>query len=414
MEQQVVFKISLAPEDILATRLLLCQVDGCREQFTNESHLRMHLTRRHRIHSENGGGLQTPKNDERPVEHYHCPVESCLYALQSGGEKYFLSFKNLKQHFLKMHSDKNFSCDRCNGQKSFATESLLRAHQSNCGIQHVCQVCQLPYGSREALLTHAKRKGHDYEKVLAAKTSNSKRKMKSTFKIDNSKMSKMSTTVETQTDQNVENLKTIRKSRTTQTELQDEHLSGFFRSECSTQTCTINTFTSTTDNFCQTNFEQFGQFEVPTDLMYPTGTTEPPTSASSNCVCTETQTDLIYDSMFPNEDRTDPMLYSHMYTQTCDDNIFSDLALTTIETQTNWGTEELGEFLVSAETQTGTLAFGNTSSTSTTGTQQSNLPRGETNGDNSRGASTQTQASTSMEFLNAISAESSSIHTQTS
>lgn len=114
-----------------------------------------------------------------------------------------------------------------------------------------------------------------------------------------------------------------RTSQTTQTEYNAPEVAN--RNETATQTIkTLNA--STVDNGCQTNLQQLLDLE-----LEDTGTTFP----TPLVVCTETQTDLIYDSMFPNEDRTDPMLYSHMYTQTCDD-IISDLGLATIETQTNW------------------------------------------------------------------------------
>lgn len=116
-----------------------------------------------------------------------------------------------------------------------------------------------------------------------------------------------------------------RTSQTTQTEYNAPEVAN--RNETATQTIkTLNA--STVDNGCQTNLQQLLDLELEDPAV---GTTFP----TPLVVCTETQTDLIYDSMFPNEDRTDPMLYSHMYTQTCDD-IISDLGLATIETQTNW------------------------------------------------------------------------------
>lgn len=68
----------------------------------------------------------------------------------------------------------------------------------------------------------------------------------------------------------------------------------------------------------------------------------------------ETQTELM---PFPDNDNIDcsrdmdPLLYSHMYTQTCDD-ILSELGLATIHTQTNWPDDDCHDLFVSTETQT--------------------------------------------------------------
>lgn len=195
---------------------------------------------------------------------------------------------------------------------------------------------------------------------------------------------------------------TIKKSQTTQTDINSPDPAA--KIECSTQTTTSSSYSlmesvnaSTMDNFCQTNLEQFNYFEDNSLTCFGNVTVASNSSSELvTCVCTETQTDLMYDEMFPNEDRTDPMLYSHMYTQTCDD-IFSDLALSTIETQTSWG-DGLGEFLVSTETQTNLMQSGSSAESDA----------------EMKISSIQTQTSASMEFLNAISSESSSIHTQTS
>lgn len=312
-----VYRITLAPEQILGQKLYLCRVGDCSEQFHNGSHLQLHQLRRH--------GLKHPlASDENRKDTvvYHCPEFSCCYNERASGEKFFATFRSLKQHFLKIHSEKNFVCNSCNGQKSFATESLLRAHGVNCGQSFCCEVCSLSYGTREALLTHAKRKNHGYEALLAKKSV----KRKAEKSLDkNHKEPKMESNVTIQIQTNLP----VNCSRTTQTTQTDYNAAEVVnRNETSTQTIkTLNA--STVDNFCQTNLQQLLDLE-PVELVDPAGTTFSPL-----VVCTETQTDLIYDSMFPNEDRTDPMLYSHMYTQTCDD-IISDLGLATIETQTNW------------------------------------------------------------------------------
>lgn len=64
------------------------------------------------------------------------------------------------QHYLKVHSEKRFSCESCN--KAFATQELLRYHLQVCGIKFTCS-CGNSYSSYEALLTHSKRKQHTFD-----------------------------------------------------------------------------------------------------------------------------------------------------------------------------------------------------------------------------------------------------------
>ncbi|XP_058835805.1 uncharacterized protein LOC131692659 [Topomyia yanbarensis] len=400
MERGVIIKITLPPEEILATKLLLCPVNDCSEHFTNVSHLQMHISRRHKL-PPSRNAVEAYSIDE-PSKHFHCPEEACVYHVRASGTKFFNSFRSLKQHYLKMHSEKHFICSRC--QKSFATQSLLRAHQTNCGQVFVCKFCDYSYGSREALLTHSKRKNHGYHELIAEKAC--KRKVNS-----KTRSSKALKSAFDQTQYGYSKIifeSTVladKKSQTTQTENLNEEMVGV-RNECSTQTFKpeldelSSASTLTVDNFCQTNYLDrakpvyFEENSCKNQQQYNVEATD-----SIISVCSETQTDLIYDTMFPNEDRADPMLYSHMYTQTCDD-IFSEFGLTTIETQTNW--DGLGEFLVSTETQTNLNRFGS--------------PEMADNRDRNseRISSIQTQTSASMEFLNAISSESSSTHTQTS
>lgn len=103
MDQRVIFKVTIPPEEILATRLLICQVNGCTERFSNASHLQMHLARHHRLTVPS---VPIGDDNHEHEKHFHCPVESCVYHLGASGEKFFNSFRYLKQHFLKVHSVK--------------------------------------------------------------------------------------------------------------------------------------------------------------------------------------------------------------------------------------------------------------------------------------------------------------------
>lgn len=91
----------------------------------------------------------------------------------------------------------------------------------------------------------------------------------------------------------------------------------------------------------------------------------------------ETQTELTpFSAANDNIDCSrdmDPLLYSHMHTQTCDE-ILTELGLTTIHTQTNWPEDDYNDLFVSTETQTcfPHLIMDNNISTQTTQTPLDN------------------------------------------
>lgn len=105
-----------------------------------------------------------------------------------------------------------------------------------------------------------------------------------------------------------------------------------------------NTYNTLTSNASQTyrNLNHLNYVEDESTLnCFANG---PFTTASCHI---ETQTELV---PFADDSRDmDPLLYTHMHTQTCDD-ILSELGLTNIHTQTNWPV--YNDLFVSTETQT--------------------------------------------------------------
>ncbi|EFN62565.1 Zinc finger protein JACKDAW [Camponotus floridanus] len=150
-----------SPEELsVITNNVRCE--QCSLVFANMSRYRMHDLKVH----------QRKKLDKIAKENvrYHCPVQSCVYAINS--QRYFSSMKYLKQHYLKVHAEKNYVCDRCG--KSFSTESTKEGHTRVCGIEFKCS-CSKIYTTYEALLTHAKRSSHTLtEKYKSLKHNNSK------------------------------------------------------------------------------------------------------------------------------------------------------------------------------------------------------------------------------------------------
>jgi len=101
---------------------------------------------------------------------YYEILEAGMYCSDNsiGTKKMNINFKDIKciitfnyltffQHYLKVHAEKNYVCDRCG--KSFSTESAKKGHTRVCGVEFTCS-CSKTYITYEALLTHAKRSLH--------------------------------------------------------------------------------------------------------------------------------------------------------------------------------------------------------------------------------------------------------------
>ncbi|KAK3911911.1 ATM interactor [Frankliniella fusca] len=141
----------LASELSVINSNIICPEEGCGKVFKASSALNMHLTKHHR-------NSCLVKRDSSITVRYFCPEENCIYHVSA--TRHFAQMKYLKQHYLKVHSEKKFSCDSCN--KAFATQELLRYHSQVCGVKFTCS-CGNSYSSYEALLTHSKRKQHTFE-----------------------------------------------------------------------------------------------------------------------------------------------------------------------------------------------------------------------------------------------------------
>ncbi|KAK7067079.1 hypothetical protein SK128_011052, partial [Halocaridina rubra] len=88
---------------------------------------------------------------------YHCPISSCIYHENfSSNGKHFQKLKYLKQHYLKVHAERLYTCD-C-GQ-AYSTSALLARHRRLCGLTLIC-ICGSSFSCIESLQTHARRMSH--------------------------------------------------------------------------------------------------------------------------------------------------------------------------------------------------------------------------------------------------------------
>ncbi|XP_018336117.1 transcription factor E4F1-like [Agrilus planipennis] len=152
-----------ADELCKVTTVLYCPEESCDAVFTSESNLNLHILKKHKKED-----LQKNIFDRE----YYCPDQECVYYR----EKCFKSLKLLKQHFLKVHSEKQYLCDLC--QKGFSTISAKKAHFDYCGVEFTCCNCDSTYASYESLMTHARRKKHAFLEKSAYKTSSTLEKIK--------------------------------------------------------------------------------------------------------------------------------------------------------------------------------------------------------------------------------------------
>ncbi len=312
--------------------------------------------KKHIIIDHNSIDLNSSKNSI--VFCYYCPVLNCRKNEKFSDSKFFQSRKHLVQHYLKVHSKNlgKFTCDLCS--KKFSTQSLRNHHLESCGKVFTCFVCRIDYNSYEALLTHAKRKGHNHENI----TKSGSMKVKKTEKPANisSTRSVATTTVETSKlqasvftstgdlselfpDTVVSNKSVASTSETKATTTDD--ISAFLNDELiSSTSCSKiikNSSTSTTIDF-------FGDNEDSTS-----------SSNKRNVNLNSVNMDFSEDSLnifdpnkfYSTETQTDfESLFNNNFTQTTFDDIdvfekFDN------QTQTNW--IDLGETLfTSTETQT--------------------------------------------------------------
>ncbi|XP_057329166.1 uncharacterized protein LOC130670010 [Microplitis mediator] len=143
-------KIVCPPAEELSVIINNVRCNQCGLVFQNESRFRLHDLKVHQR-----------KNLDKIVKDsikYHCPEVSCIYSPTS--QRYFTTMKYLKQHYLKVHAAKTFSCTQCD--KSFSTEAAKAAHIRVCGLEFICS-CFKNFTTYEALLTHAKRHSHLFD-----------------------------------------------------------------------------------------------------------------------------------------------------------------------------------------------------------------------------------------------------------
>lgn len=157
---KIIIKITPKIEDLLPNKRIQCPEPRCLDIFSNIGNLHLHLTRHHKINNNPKlQPMEKPNEQPNSVKLYFCPIDDCIYNenVQNGG-RYFTNMKYIRQHYQKVHIAKIYPCSKCN--KSFGTNGQQKAHETNCGKIYQCGSCDCKYTTKEALLTHTKRKQH--------------------------------------------------------------------------------------------------------------------------------------------------------------------------------------------------------------------------------------------------------------
>lgn len=300
--------------------------------FGNQSHYQLHLRQRHKV-------VIAPDQNGKVTE-FHCPVEKCIYHVDTKGVRSFSSLRLLRQHYQKSHLDKKYMCQEC-GEK-FLLQRHLEKHQCS---EHKCPVCELTYNSKAGLRTHMRRKNHfveeeESDKVAIPTLATWKKLNPQPEPIPVIEMVSSNPEVSTETpleepeehilcflpivdveysDMQLQSQKLDMETQTEEVddleEIKNEVLAPLLR-DIQTQTpATCGDIGTMTDDF-------------PDDLqpMEEQHHQQQPNAAP-------------VESSFPAYHENEPMFglqtSAHMYTQTCDE-LFEELGLSHIQTQTHW------------------------------------------------------------------------------
>lgn len=375
MEKRII-KIIPSENSLIKNIRKQCTVPDCTSTFTNLSNLQMHLEKHH--------GLPVNKIVDKNAEvHYYCPINKCKYnVLDESGPRFFTSNKYLRQHFLKVHAEKNIKCAKCS--KKFANETLKAQHERCCGDIFRCEDCNWTYSSREGLLTHCRRKRHSVPSKTAAVAKRDFNKVgpvrnfanteehgpiqhriapknnpKDATRQSNVLMKKVQLALRTPAAKIKDNFERALQKGKRREELRKSLLTKYV---CKPSTVIAGTksnekykslelideesnSTGNLDEYNQ-NLNNLSYIGDDSNLHYFTVS-----NFNAGLCHIETQTDLFpLDETNINSNEMDPLL-CHMHTQTSDD-ILRELGLSNIQTQTNWGNEVCNDLFVSTETQT--------------------------------------------------------------
>ncbi|EDW31135.1 GL20749 [Drosophila persimilis] len=304
--------------ELLPEREYRCE--KCGDQvFSNHSHYQLHLRQRHKV-------VISKQN----FSVFHCPVERCRYhasAIARVEGRSFSSLRLVRQHFQKIHLAKNHKCPHCS--EKFLLQRDLDRHKC---LVHICNVCGLTYSSAAGLRTHMRRKNHLLDKNDGKVAIPALRTWQ--------KLQEITVT----TNENLPTIPAMPLTPESSTEAAEpEQTYAWYLPPIDVQ-CVLqlpqDSQREKLDMETQTEFEDPNEILVPPlrniETQTPDDNWEQGTIAEMTMQHTASTS---VDDGFPSYPDNEPMFgaqtSANMYTQTCDD-LFEELGLSHIQTQTHW------------------------------------------------------------------------------
>lgn len=297
----------------------VCNEDNCLQQFSSEKSLKKHLLIAH---------LSISERSSRILYRFNCPISTCRRSLKMEKE-YFTTRKHLYQHYYKVHNSGKFNCEINGCDKCFSTEMLRNLHQKNCGKVFTCH-CNVCFNSREALLTHQRRKHPTVERTKSSNKNVIKNKSespattrtvstttsglglwKSTENLSFPSVASNTTSVFTSTDQPISSICFESKSTTTKLIKDSSTSTSDVREENSNSLSSSSSQNKKNLNWSVTG----GDFDDSINLF--------DSDVKMEFYTAETQTDF------------NANLFNNNYTQTTFSDLY-DFEKFDIQTQTNW------------------------------------------------------------------------------
>ncbi|XP_061189972.1 ATM interactor-like [Saccostrea echinata] len=135
-----------------------CPLPSCTATLRGIGFVPSHLRKVHNVVINNEGTNSDSDNGTCSTLQCFCPILSCKYSGQGMADRHFTSLKLLRQHFMKVHAEKKYKCEKCG--LSFGLDRDRRLHQGRCGQIYKCTDCEAEYSTIEALQTHCLRNRH--------------------------------------------------------------------------------------------------------------------------------------------------------------------------------------------------------------------------------------------------------------
>ncbi|XP_017071111.1 uncharacterized protein LOC108107856 [Drosophila eugracilis] len=322
--------------------------------FGNIGHYILHLRQRH--------PEEQPPLQNGPNTAFHCPAERCIYHVATKGSRSFTTLRLLRQHYQKSHMEKNYKCQDC--AEKFLLQHHLEKHKCS---EHKCPVCELTYNSKAGLRTHMRRKNHLVENKcdkVAITSLATWRKMNPVPKPAPTEIiacpSLEVATVMPPPERYMDNISSslvIGNDLSTEVDNSQANISADlpapeghilcylpildlpYALELTSQKLDMETQTEK-DNFNEIRNEVLApllrDIETQTaDTRGDIGTMTDDFPGEQEQIKQEVPVGSDYHTYPENEPIFDLQTSAHMYTQTCDD-LFEELGLSHIQTQTNW------------------------------------------------------------------------------